>query len=40
MQLAYAHGAITFAVCSSPNVSGAEPEPDHPMHMPKLAYAK
>ena len=40
MQLAYAPGAIIFAVCISLHVSKAEPGPDHPMHMTKLAYAK
>ena len=40
MRLAYAPGAITFAVRISPPVSEAEPERDYLMHMLKLACAK
>ena len=40
MQLAHAPSAITFAVHISLHVSGAEPGPDHPMHIPKFAYSK
>ena len=40
MQLAHAPGAIKFAVHISLHVSEAEPEPDYPMHTPKLACAK
>ena len=40
MQLALAPGAITFSVHISPHVSKVEPEYDHPMHKPKLAFAK
>ena len=40
MQLAHAHGAIIFAMHISPHVSEAEPGPDHPMDMSKLACAK
>ena len=40
MPLAHAPGAIIFAVRISPHVSDAEPRPNHPLHMPKLACAK
>ena len=40
MQLAYALGAITFAVRICLHVSEAEIGPDHPMYTPKPACAK
>ena len=40
MQLAHDPVAFIFSVPISPHVSEAEPGPDHPMHMPKLACGK
>ena len=38
MHLEHAVSTITFAVYIAPQVSKPEPVPDHPTHMPKLAF--